>query len=637
MLYRSKIYGVVPSWTSNWAAVWILLSSWFVGGGIILSSIGQLNRTGNGFLLAIGLAGSLLVYRKLNGTFQITNGLKWHRFKKPFPLLYFICASAALVGGAIHSPSNYDAFSYRIPRLLHWLSTERWHWIGGLDARMDFSAAGFEWLMIPTFAVFHTLRFAFLINVISYFLLPGLVFSVFSALGMKRSIAATWMWILPCASCFVMEAGSIGNDFIAAVYVLSALLFALKAIEQGKRFHVILAILASALMTGAKASNLPLLLPVAICMVVMFFKQPQLILTAMLAGCLATLVSFAPLALVNDRYTGDWAGDPNSLLKIKNPIIGVAGNALQLASGSLVPAVFPPADKVNQWANAKLEYPPLKQIKEGFPEFRSTLSQMASEESSGLGLGVSMALLLGLYGSRKHIQIMRGVTMGGAVCVGFWVALLVYMMKLGNCSAPRLIAPYYVGLIALPLLLIKSGKVFTRSWWQWTSLVFLAPIIPALILNPARPLLPMIGIVEILKDNGINNGTLTRMETVYQVYANRADAHKTVRKLLPENASAIGFAGTSDESEYSFWLPLGTRRVKDMTPLSTGNLPETLGLDAIVTSDWGCNDRFRMTPEQLAAKIGWDIIASTRVQTYASSEKAARWSIFAPKKSTEDK
>ncbi len=631
MPHQSENRSADSSWTAGVTAIWILLSSWLTAGALILSFIGQLNRTGNAIVLFLGISGSLYGYNRLNGSLWFLKGVRWRRFKKLFPSLYLICASAALIGGAIHAPTNFDAFSYRIPRILHWLSSERWHWIGGTDPRMDFSATGFECLMLPGLSVFHTLRLAFLINVISYLLLPGLVFSVFTALGVKRSIAATWMWILPCASCFVMEAGSIGNDLIATVYVLAALLFALKAIQSGKPLDVILSVFSAALMTGTKASNLPLLLPVSICLLVVLFQHPRLIVTATLAAGVASVISFAPLAVANLRHTGDWAGAPDSLLKIKNPTIGLAGNTLLLASASLAPAVFPPADKVNQWFNDKLVHPPLQYIKDGFADFRFTHPQLASEENSGLGLGVSAALLLGLAGAIRHIQTSQLFTLGGAVGAGFWIALLVYMMKLGNCGAPRLIAPYYVGLIGLPLLLIRSGLTFTLPWWRWCSLILLLPIIPALLLNPARPLLPMTGIIEKLKANGINNGILSRMEIVYNVYANRSDAQRLVRELLPPDTASIGFAGTSDDSEYSFWLPLGTRTVREVAPALGEQLPDTRGFDAIVTSDWGCNDRFGITPEQLAEKIGWRIIGTTRIRIYASNPPAI-WSVLCPEK-----
>lgn len=615
-------------------AIWILLASGFTFGAIILSLLGQLNRPGNAVLLALGVAGAIAGYYKLNGNSWSPKGVRWHRFRKPFPLIYLLCALAALIGGAIHAPTNHDGLSYRIPRLLHWMAEGRWHWIGGADPRMDFSGVGFEAMMLPSFAALHTLRFAFGVNAVSYLLLPGLVFSVFTALGIRKSIAATWMWILPCASCFVMEAGSIGNDFLACVYVLAALMFGLRAIQSGNRLDVILAVLAAALMTSVKASNLPLLLPITICMIAVFFKHPKRIITAALTCGFAAFVSFVPIAIANIRHTGDWTGMPESGLKLHNPLAGLAGNTLLIGSASLAPAVFPQAERVNSAFNSFIPKSSLSWIQEDFVSFRMTHPQLASEENSGLGLGVTAALFLGLAGAWRHFRPGTLLSLGGLISGGFWIALVFYMIKLGNCGAPRLVAPYYAGLIALPLLTIRSGGVFKRRWWRWTSLVLLLPILPALILNPARPLFPMKTLVSTLMEHGVESSTLSRMQIVYEVYANRADAFQSVRKLLPAGTRSIAFAGTSGDSEYSFWLPLGTRRVTDFTPTSDGRPPGAAGFDAIVASEWGTKDRFGMTPGQLAAHLDWKIIGTTEVRALAASE-AVRWSVLVPKASGE--
>jgi hypothetical protein len=597
---------------------------------MLLSAFSLLNRYGNMILLAIGVAGSIWGYVKLNGYPWSLKGLRLRRFRRPFPLLYMLCALSALVGGAIHLPTNHDALCYRVPRLLHWLSTGQWHWIGGADNRMDFSGTGFEAMMLTPFAAFHTLRFAFLINVISYLLLPGLIFSVFTALGIKRSIAARWMWIIPCASCFAMEAGSIGNDLPPCVYVLAALFFGLKAIKTGRRRDVVLAVLASALMTGIKAAGLPLLLPIAICMLWVFFKHPKLIFPAAGAALLATTISFVPIALANILNTGDWAGDSNSKLKIHDPVIGLAGNAIIIGSASLAPAIFPHAEKLNAWFNNSMANGPLNWIKVGFTDLRMTHPQLASEENSGLGLGVTAAVILGVIGAWRQLRIKRIASPGGLVFTGFWFALFFFMIKLGNCGAPRLIAPYYVGLIGLPLLLIQSGQVFREKWWRWSSLLLLLPILLALAMSPARPLLPMRTIVELLQDKGINNAILSRMDVVYGVYANRYDAYQQVRNLLPKNSTSIGFAGTGGESQYSFWLPIGTRRVSDFSLDQNGRLPDPSNFDAIVASTWGTKDRFGMTPLQLAERLDWEIAASIPVRSLASAE-AIEWSVLVPK------
>jgi hypothetical protein len=122
---------------------------------------------------------------------------------------------------------------------------------------------------------------------------------------------------------------------------------------------------------------------------------------------------------------------------------------------------------------------------------------------------------------------------------------------------------------------------------------------------------------------------MTRMETVYQTYADRSDANHDVRDLLPPHAKVIGFAGTSGESQYSFWLPLGGRRVIDFTPTADRRPPDPTGLEAIVTSEWGCMDRFGKTPQQLADHLGWQILGTTPVRSLASAEPV-QWSVLAP-------
>lgn len=610
--------------------VWVLLSAYFSLGASVLSLLGQLNRTGCALLLATGIVGSIFIYYRLNGRSWLPRGLRLRRFKRPFPALYLLCALGALVGGAIHAPSNQDAMSYRVPRLLHYLAEGQWHWIGGRDARMDFSGMGFETLMLPPLAALHTMRLAFLINAIPYLLLPGLIFLVFKSLGIRKSISATWMWILPCASCFVMEAGSIGNDFIACIYLLAALMFALKAGRSGSQFAVTLAIVSAALMTGAKASNLPLLLPVAICLVPAFLRFPKSFATAAITGIASVAISFVPIAVSNAVHTGDWTGQPATLLKIKNPIVGLAGNAIILSSAALAPAVFPPAESFNRWFNAKTNEPMLSWIKDGFAAFEMSNPQLAAEEHSGLGLGVTAALILGFAGGVRSFRLDRLRGIGVAVFIGFWLALLFFMMKLGNSGAARLVAPYYVGLVALPLLSMDSGKVFQKQWWKWSSMILLFPILPALACNPARPLLPMKTIVNGLVEKRIGGNVSKRMDTVYEVYANRSDSCLPVREMLPKDAKSIGFAGTSGESEYSFWLPLGTRRVTDLNNRPDGSLPDVSGYDAIVASSWGTQDRFGISVGELAKNLDWKIIGTTEVQPFASSGPLS-WSVLVPK------
>jgi len=110
--------------------------------------------------------------------------------------------------------------------------------------------------MMPIFLLTHSDRFFFLINIASYLLLPSLVFVTFVAAGLAGRAARFWMWLMPAALCYAMQAGSISNDTIAATYFLAAIYFALQARQTGNIQDLWLSFLAAGLLTGIKASNL---------------------------------------------------------------------------------------------------------------------------------------------------------------------------------------------------------------------------------------------------------------------------------------------------------------------------------------------------------------------------------------------
>ena len=129
---------------------------------------------------------------------------------------------------------------------------------------MNDRACGIEWLSAPVLLFTHSTRGLFLINFLPFLLLPGLVFSVFTQLGVRARVAWHWMWLLPTGYNFILQAGGNANDTFPAVYALAAVDFGLRAWKSRRPADLWHSLLAAALLTGAKASNLPLLLPWAI-------------------------------------------------------------------------------------------------------------------------------------------------------------------------------------------------------------------------------------------------------------------------------------------------------------------------------------------------------------------------------------
>jgi hypothetical protein len=136
-------------------------------------------------------------------------------------------------------------------------------------------------------------------------------------------------------------------------------------------------------------------------------------------------------------------------------------------------------------------------------------------------------------------------------------------------------------------------------------------------------------VIHFLKGMGGPSATLNRMQVVYETYANRHDPYREVRQQLPAGAKRIAFAGTSNESQYSFWLPLGERRVIDYMPGPDHMPPDPSHYDAIVASDQGVATRFGMTVEELAERFGWSITGSRMVRALASADPE-RWSVIVP-------
>ena len=605
-------------------ALWIVVSSWLVVSGWVLSLIHRLNP--QGYALSLLFLGAFLIFspvckNTMGIRFPTRLGQLRRRFGKLIPFIYLIYLLGALVGGALHSPSNYDAICYRLPRILHWLSEGQWHWIGGCNDRMDFSATGMEWLMSPILILLKTDRLLFLINIISYALLPGLIYSAFTGLGISRRVAWYWMWILPTAYCFVLQAGSIGNDCLAAVYLLAAAVFSLQAVKRGSWFDASLAFLSAALLTGAKATNLPLLLPLLVLIypiLGILWRRP---IAAMGVLMVSILVSFAPIAYETMQHTGDWSGDPKNLhqVKIRNPVVGIIGNTLQLSVGMIAPPILPNAKSLSAKTEKIITDTPLKKLRDYFPRLDLDFGEIPTEEAAGVGIGITILALLSLIGGMflgaGGIATQRAMIFGGLA----WISLLAYMTKMGSESTARLIAPYYLVTI-IPLLALRSQERMTRSrFWRVLAIVCMLTALLPLILNPARPLLPVNFMISCASNCLPHVGISERMKRVYTVYANRSDSLAEVRAHVPYYAKTIGFAGTANDTEYPFWKTFSGIKVKDLNPSVMG-IPELKKVDAIVGSESGFYERYHIKTSELSTLISGKTIWEGKINTLASRE-----------------
>jgi hypothetical protein len=393
--------------TLHLAAMWVLVSSWSVAVGWLLSLLHSLDVVGYAASLTLTLVAMLIFLGRSGIDWPV---LRWsttallRRFRRPLPAIFVIIFVLSLVGGSLYPPNNYDYLTYRFTRILHWWSQHGWHWIQSNNYRINISGTGMEWLMMMVFAFTRSDRFFFLVNIISFSLTPGLIFSVLRGLGILPRIAWQWMWLFPGAYCYVTQAGSAGNDAFAVVYLLAGLAFSFRAQKMHRIEWWWLSILAAALLTSVKVSNLPLLLPLVVSWWPLRNLASRNAIRSFSVISFAAGISFLPTAALNQLYAGQWAGDANNsaAVQISNPVAGMLGNTLQLGVNTLLPPIFPFAENWNSAVVPSImEMRPVSWIKRQFPRISIETRELAAEESAGLGTGIAVLWTILIFVSAR--------------------------------------------------------------------------------------------------------------------------------------------------------------------------------------------------------------------------------------------
>jgi hypothetical protein len=607
--------------------LWIWISAFATLTGWTLSVFGQLNRAG--YAVALALFASFLFFQRKNpalaGIKNFRHQKMFRRFHRPWPLCFGLLALLVFVGGALYSPDNYTAMTYRFPRILQWLAHGHWFWIHTTNYRMNDRACGIEWLSAP-FLLFNGLeRAVFLLNFVPFLLMPGLIFSIFTRLGIHPRVAWQWMWLLPSGYNFLLQAGSAANDTFPTLYALAAVDFALRARQSKSSADATASILAAALLTGAKASNLPLLLPWAIVLAASRWWRgtsatflPRFI-HHLILFLITAVISFLPSAILNTIYCHDWSGavleEPN--MAAPNPFYAFVGNVFQILLQNLCPPFFPPARWWNAHA-AQVVPQALVSISHSFIMGFFDLGELPTEDSAGIGLGLCMLLAISLVAKFSFAQLPGSVPALDAgekklrfcILIAPWIALWFYCVKSGMNTAARLISPYYPLLV--PLLLKGPGalQLIRRRWWRVLVLINFVFAFAILILTPSRPLWPARIVLSYLAERHPGSPMLLRAQEVYTLYSQRYDPLAGLRGLLPQNVSVVGFAAGTDDAEISLWLPLGSRRVEDFLLTDSPAELRNRGIEYAVIND-GQLPRGRATLDAWLAQSGAALLATT--------------------------
>lgn len=608
--------------------LWILLSAWLVGAGWILSALHQLNRVGYGVVFALA-AMVWLVFREKNAGEtrrhwpQIFRKLA-RRFRRPLPQLFLILALLSLLAGVLYVPHNGDSNSYRIPRVFHWLGAGQWHWIHTLDARMNIAGTGFEWLSAPLMLFTGSDQWLFLINWVSYLLLPGLIFSVFIRLGVRRSVAWWWMWLLASGWCYVWQAQDNDNDSFAVIYALASVDFALRARQNHRVTDWWLAVLSAALLTGSKQTCIPLALVSLIALGPGIRPMLARPLPTLLILAVGLLVSALPVIIFNFRHTGNWMGTTNVLYGWSNAVLdspfwGVMGNAFCLTAQNLKPPVFP----VDQAWNGAMQHfvqTPFGSHFKSFEKF-GFMEQSASGSSAGIGLGICVMILLSIWRARQFKPLRpAGLAWPDDSLVRLlwlapWAALLAFMAKVGTYENARQLAPYYV--FFFPVLLASSGqaRVVRERWWR--RLAVLVALVTVLMVVTARgtPLFPAQTLFGWLHEKYPQSEALHHVLVSFSSQnAVQIQRHVFQSELPPEEKVIGYYSGLYSGAEPGLWQPFGIRRVERILPGDTPAQIRSLDIHFMVVDELALNithqplgDWLREYDGELVAQVVFDI------------------------------
>jgi hypothetical protein len=585
-------------------------------------------------VLLVWLA-ALLVWRKKNCA-PLLPQIRWQkirrRFRRPFPLAFLLLTAMAFLGGSLYAPSNYDALAYRIPRILHWLAADQWHWIHTIFPRVNARACGIEWVSTPLIALTKTDRLLFLINLVSFSLLPGLVFSVFTRLGVRRRAAWHWMWIAPTGYCFLLQAGSAGNDMFGAPFALAAIDFALRAKNSKSPRDLSLSTLSAALMAGAKTSNLPLLLPWAVAIL----PSLKLILrwpVRALAVCgIAIFASFLPTAVLNAHFCGDWTGWKSEGTPQRNdPLLRTPANVLLITVQNLTPPVFPPANAWNRAVEKMVPAGLSRRLHEAVVEPEAAefhTEQLQVEESAGMGFGVTALFLISIAAAARRGGSLVNCRFDStdaawrtALRLTPWISMLALLSQSEVYPIGRILAPFYA--LLLPLFLANPAQepLVKKNWWRVSAVAVFVMAAGLLVVSPARPLFPVKTFLEKIHPLAGRHPALARVETVYSIYHDRWDGFAPARAALPPDLKILGLV-TYDDPETSLWRPFGSRRVIHVCPQDTAADLKRRGIEYVLVKTDGFESRFGCPPGDWLKRMNARIVQIIPLQLRASANSA---------------
>ena len=542
--------------------------------------------------------------------------------RRLLPASFFLLAIITLIGGLLYEPNNHDGLSYRIPRVLHWLTHGCWFWTGNSDTRMDTRSVGFEFLSVPFLALFHTDRMIFLWNWTGFLFLPALIFQLSRRLGASGRVAWNWMWLVPSAYGIALQSGSIGNDFIAGVFFLASL--ALATGRQPIPFRdLAFSAVAMAICAGIKSTNILWALP-WLCVILpqtkTLLRRPWLTTTLLLV-CLA-LSSF-PIWFSNQLHCGDWTGEKAEVttagekpITTTNPAVGIAGNLILLSIQNSAPPVWPFVRQTTHFVRSSLPKPLATSLSESFEGGFQDLAirELPQEEGAGLGLGLTILAFLAIFAA---IGAKRWALRPPSLALGIaWLATLVsifiYSSKIAISCPARIILPALMFLIVGFSALPNHSRLVRSRIWQWSAFFAVGSSLFVLILTPSRPLFPQRWMITLVRQLPLSPSLKERILVVYEAYGRRSRPFDPLLISLPPGVPVVGYTGGA-ALEATLWKPYGSRTIVYVPPATLLAHPSSSHPSFLIASAYIIQRDTGLLPQDWIQQVGAKIVDSKEI------------------------
>ena len=497
--------------------------------------------------------------------------------EKYIGLSLFVILFVTLITAVFAYPNNWDSMTYHLSRVMHWMQNEN---VKHYPTRID------RQLTQPPLAEYHILHLFILgnrdsiANLVQWLFFAGSITSVAlitAEFGGDRKAQLLSAFVAATIPMAILQSTSTQNDLVVAFFVLTAILFGIKAWKQ--RFntsYVYLFYITCALALLSKGTALIFLLPVVLVYAFFIVKtNREKAIPSILKGIAIVLLLYGPFAYRNYQTYNSPLGKSYEL---NNSVYTIEGTISNISKNTTMHLRTPVPAINNSVTNGVTAFNKAIGVDVNAPNYNWAPSPdfvvgyfSTQEDSAGNFFQVILLVLVLVYVVIKFKSIPKHILL--------YTTLLVCMYVLFN-----LLLKWQIWHARLHLTMFLAGAVLIAYWLNklpalatYTMVVVLSAFsLIFLVYNQTRPLF---GEQSIFKQPA-DKQYFAANEPLYAPFVK-------VNALLQENnCQTLGYISGGDSWEYPFWALNKNNKSFSMYQLDTDNetkqLPQNTSSNIII-------------------------------------------------------